>query len=86
MHGEWQLFSPTLLVEVEGRLLIRWLLYIRLQVCGGELCNTPGVTVFATVGTNFKEFQISSLFQDFLSSSICHLYWNFKFSNTSQPV
>jgi hypothetical protein len=22
MHGEWQLFSPTLLVEVEGRLLI----------------------------------------------------------------
>jgi hypothetical protein len=24
MHGEWQLFSPTLLVEVEGSLLIRW--------------------------------------------------------------
>jgi hypothetical protein len=22
MHGEWQLFSPTLLVEVEGSLLI----------------------------------------------------------------
>jgi hypothetical protein len=24
MHGGWQLFSPTLLVEVEGNLLIRW--------------------------------------------------------------
>jgi hypothetical protein len=25
MHGEWQLFSPTLLVEIEGSLLIRWI-------------------------------------------------------------
>jgi hypothetical protein len=24
MHGEWQLFSPILLVEMEGSLLIRW--------------------------------------------------------------
>jgi hypothetical protein len=24
MHGGWQLFSPTLLVEVEESLLIRW--------------------------------------------------------------
>jgi hypothetical protein len=24
MHGGWQLFSPTLLVEMEGSLLIRW--------------------------------------------------------------
>jgi hypothetical protein len=24
MHGGWQLFSPTLLVEVERSLLIRW--------------------------------------------------------------
>jgi hypothetical protein len=24
MHGGWQLFSPTLLVEIEGSLLIRW--------------------------------------------------------------
>jgi hypothetical protein len=24
MHGVWQLFSPTLLVEVEGSLLIWW--------------------------------------------------------------
>jgi hypothetical protein len=25
MHGEWQLFSPTLLLEVEESLLIRWI-------------------------------------------------------------
>jgi hypothetical protein len=25
MHGEWQLFNPTMLVEVEGSLLIRWI-------------------------------------------------------------
>jgi hypothetical protein len=25
MHGGWQLFSPTLLVEVERILLIRWI-------------------------------------------------------------
>jgi hypothetical protein len=24
MHGGWQLFSPTLLVEMEESLLIRW--------------------------------------------------------------
>jgi hypothetical protein len=24
MHGWWQLFSPTMLVEVEWSLLIRW--------------------------------------------------------------
>jgi hypothetical protein len=24
MHGEWQLFSPTFLMEMEGSLLIRW--------------------------------------------------------------
>jgi hypothetical protein len=24
MHGGWQLFSPTLLVEMERNLLIRW--------------------------------------------------------------
>jgi hypothetical protein len=24
MHGGWQLFSPILLVKVEGRLLIKW--------------------------------------------------------------
>jgi hypothetical protein len=24
MHGGWQLFSPNLLVEVDGSLLIRW--------------------------------------------------------------
>jgi hypothetical protein len=24
MHGGWQLFSPTLLVEMEGSLLIMW--------------------------------------------------------------
>jgi hypothetical protein len=24
MHSEWQLFSPTLLVEMEGSLLIMW--------------------------------------------------------------
>jgi hypothetical protein len=24
MHGGWQLFSPTLLVEMEGSLFIRW--------------------------------------------------------------
>jgi hypothetical protein len=24
MHGGWQLFSPTLLVEVEESLLLRW--------------------------------------------------------------
>jgi hypothetical protein len=24
MYGRWQLFSPTLLVEMEGSLLIRW--------------------------------------------------------------
>jgi hypothetical protein len=24
MYGGWQIFSPTLLVEVEGSLLIRW--------------------------------------------------------------
>jgi hypothetical protein len=25
MHVGWQLFSPTLLVEMEGSLLIRWI-------------------------------------------------------------
>jgi hypothetical protein len=24
MHGRWKLFSPTLLVEVEGSVLIKW--------------------------------------------------------------
>jgi hypothetical protein len=24
MHGGWQLFCPTLLVEVEGNLFLRW--------------------------------------------------------------
>jgi hypothetical protein len=33
MHGGWQLFSPTLLVEMEGSLLIRWVaLYILASV------------------------------------------------------
>jgi hypothetical protein len=33
MHGGWQLFSPTLLVEVEGSLLIRWIaLYALISV------------------------------------------------------
>jgi hypothetical protein len=33
MHGGWQLFSPTLLVEMEGRLLIWWVtLYVLTSV------------------------------------------------------
>jgi hypothetical protein len=33
MHGGWQLFSPTLLVEIEGSLLIKWVaLYILASV------------------------------------------------------
>jgi hypothetical protein len=27
MHGGWQLFSPTLIVEVVGSLLIRWVAF-----------------------------------------------------------
>jgi hypothetical protein len=30
MHGGWQLFSPTLLVEVDESLLIRWVTFYAL--------------------------------------------------------
>jgi hypothetical protein len=30
MHGGWQLFSPTLLIVVEGSLLIRWVAFYAL--------------------------------------------------------
>jgi hypothetical protein len=34
MHSEWQLFSPTLLVDVESTLFIRWVaLYAFASVC-----------------------------------------------------
>jgi hypothetical protein len=32
MHGGWQLFSPTLLVEVEESLLIRWVALYTLAI------------------------------------------------------
>jgi hypothetical protein len=53
MHGGWQLFSPMLLVEIEGSLLIRWVaLYALASVWGRREMgkHTRALARLATLG------------------------------------